>query len=249
MTIAEWIARGAKFDGDDPNKSLDKVKPLEKTATPPEKVAATTDRPQTKVPVKAKIVVARPTGNETVSFTKDIAPFMVERCLRCHSGNDPKGGLSLETFESLLAGGKTGSEITPGDLAKSRLWDLVGEQKPFKMPPGDAFIRRAHWNSLRTWIQEGAKFDGPDPKQPLKSLVPSETERQKAELARTSPEEFREKRKRRSEELWRRAVPKESPELSDCRRSHVGRRRPCKRPARFSMIVRRLLSKEDWRSS
>jgi hypothetical protein len=198
LKIAEWITRGARFDGDDPNKPLDKL-------------SAAVDHPRPKVPVK--IVVARPTGNETVSFTKDIAPFMVERCLRCHSGNDPKGGLSLETFETLLAGGKTGVEIVPGDLDKSRLWDLVGKQRPFKMPPGDAFIKRVHWNSLQTWILEGAKYDGGDPKRPLRSLVPSETERRSAELARISPQELHERRRRRSEELWRRAMPKDSPDL------------------------------------
>ncbi len=132
--IAEWINRGAKFDGDDPTKPLAQL-------------TAGVDRSRKTVAVK--IFVPRPTGNETVSFTKDIAPFMVERCLRCHSGSDPKGKLSLETFESLLSGGKTGAEVVPGSLEKSRLWALVGEQKPFKMPPGDAFIKRAHWNSLR----------------------------------------------------------------------------------------------------
>ncbi len=196
--IAEWINHGAKYDGDDPNKPLDKL-------------SAAVDRPRPKVPVK--IVVARPSGSETVSFTKDIAPFMVERCLRCHSGNEPKGGLSLETFETLLAGGKTGAEIVPGSLDKSRLWALVGNQRPFKMPPGDAFIKREHWNHLRTWILEGAKFDGGDPKQPLRSLVPSEAERRTAELARTSPQELHERRRRRSAELWRRALPKESPQI------------------------------------
>jgi mono/diheme cytochrome c family protein len=198
LKIAEWITHGAKFDGDDPHKPFDKL-------------SATVDRPRPKLLVK--IAVAKPTGNETVSFTKDIAPFMVERCLRCHGGNDPKGGLSLETFESLLAGGKTGAEIVPGSLEKSRLWDLVGNQKPFKMPPGDAFIKREHWNHLRTWIEEGAKYDGGDPKQPLRSLVPNEAERRTAELARTSPQEFRERRRRRSAEQWRRALPKESPQL------------------------------------
>src|ERR1700685_2165872 len=183
--IAKWIARGATFDADDVNKPLGQL-------------ASTAERSGSKVPVK--IVVARPTGGETVSFTKDIAPFIVARGLRCHSGADPKGGLSLETFESLLAGGKTGPEIVPGDLAKSRLWNLVGEQKPFKMPPGDLFLRREHWNDLRTWIAEGARYDGGDPKPPLASLVPSEAERRNAELARISPQEFRERRRRRTEE-------------------------------------------------
>jgi hypothetical protein len=198
VKIAEWINHGAKFDGDDPNKPLAKL-------------AAAVDRAGPKAPVK--IVVARPTGEETVSFTKDVAPFMVERCLRCHSGNDPKGGLSLETFETLLTGGKTGAEIVPGNLDKSRLWSLVGNQRPFKMPPGDAFIKREHWNHLRTWILEGAKYDGGDPKQPLRSLVPNETERRTAELARISPQEMHERRQRRSAELWRRALPKEPPQI------------------------------------
>ena len=198
LKIAEWINKGAKFDGDDPNKPLDQAGRRRLTVH------------GRKSPVK--IVVARPTGNETVSFVKDIAPFMVERCLRCHSGNDPKGGLSLETFESLLAGGKTGAEIVPGNLDKSRLWALVGKQKPFKMPPGDAYIKRSHWNHLRTWIVEGAKFDGSDPKQPLRSLVPTDAERRTAELARTSPQELHERRRQRTADIWRRALPKETPQ-------------------------------------
>jgi Planctomycete cytochrome C len=195
--IAEWINRGAKFDGDDPNKALNQL-------------TAAVDRARPKA--AAKIVVARPTGNETVSFTKEIAPFMVERCLRCHSGNDPKGGLSLETFEALLSGGKTGAEIVPGNLEKSRLWALVGEQKPFKMPPGDAFIKRSHWNSLRTWILEGAKYDGGDARKPMRELVPSESDRRMAELARSTPQELHDRRKQRSEEQWRRALPKDAPQ-------------------------------------
>ena len=141
------------------------------------------------------------------SFTKEIAPFMVERCLRCHSGNDPKGALSLETFETLLSGGKTGAEIVPGSLEKSRLW-LVGEQNPFKMPPGDAFIKRSHWNSLRTWILEGAKYDGGDARKPMGELVPSESDRRMAEMARSTPQELHDRRKQRSEEQWRRALPR-----------------------------------------
>jgi hypothetical protein len=200
--IAEWINHGAKFDGDDPNKRLDKLSTV-----------AGRSGSKLSSKISSKIVVARPTGNETVSFTKDIAPFMVERCQRCHGGNDPKASLSLETFETLLIGGKTGAEIVPGNLEKSRLWALVGEQKPFKMPPGDSFIKREHWNHLRTWILEGAKYDGVDPKQPLRDIVPSEAERRTAELARTSPQELHERRKSRSADLWRRALPKESPQV------------------------------------
>ncbi len=201
MKIAEWINRGAKFDGDDPTKPLDKL------AAAPAAVAATTKPKST-----AKVVIRRPKGNETVAFSKDVAPMLVASCLRCHSGNDPKGGLSMETFEALWAGGKSGPVIEPGDLVKSRLWQLAGEQKPFKMPPGDARITRTQWNRLRTWIAEGAAFDGSDPKQRLQSLVPSEIERRKAELARTTPAELRETRRSRSDEQWRRTFPKTDPQ-------------------------------------
>ena len=248
LKIAEWINKGAKFDGDDPNKPLAKL-------------AAATDVPRPKNPVK--IVVARPTGNETVSFVKDIAPFMVERCLRCHSGNDPKGGLSLETFESLLAGGKTGAEIVPGDLDKSRLWALVGNQKPFKMPPGDAYIKRTHWNHLRTWILEGAKFDGSDSKQPLRKLVPTDAERRTAELAHTSPQELHESaaserrksgggpcpRKPRKPSTATHSSFRETCRPSGSSRWPGGRPRTCRRLRRSSTTVRLPSSRGDWRSS
>ena len=61
-----------------------------------------------------KVGIPKPKGSETVTFTQDIAPILVNNCVRCHSGNDPKGGLSMETFELLWAGGKSGPVIAPG---------------------------------------------------------------------------------------------------------------------------------------
>jgi hypothetical protein len=205
MTIAEWINRGAKFDGDDKGKPLDKLA----MATPV--VAAAPGGTAKSMPATPKIGIRSPKGGETVAFTRDIAPILENNCVRCHSGNDPKGGLSMETFELLWAGGKSGAVIDPGQLAKSRLWQLAGEQKPFKMPPGDERITRSEWSKLRTWINEGAAFDGSDPKRKLASLVPSEIERRKAELAKTSAAELREKRRSHSDEQWRRTFPKTEP--------------------------------------
>jgi hypothetical protein len=202
LKIAEWINRGAKFDGDDPNKTLDK---LAVAAAP---VVA---RPVSK-PKMPRTDMPRPKGNETIAFSQEIAPILVENCLRCHSGNDPKGGLSMESFDTFWAGGKSGQVIVPGSLAKSRLWQLVGEQKPFKMPPDDAVIKRSQWTKIKTWISEGAPFDGSDAKQRLQSLVPSEIERRKAELARTTPAELRQRLRMRSDEQWRRTFPKSEPE-------------------------------------
>jgi mono/diheme cytochrome c family protein len=202
LKIAEWINRGAKFDGDDRAKTLDKLAlAAPATVTVPGGPVA---KPKTTV----TIGIRKPKGSETVVFTRDIAPILVNNCVRCHSGNDPKGGLSMETFELLWAGGKSGQVIEPSQLAKSRLWQLAGEQKPFKMPPGDERITRSEWGKLRTWITEGAAFDGSDPKRRLASLVPSEIERRKAELARATPAELRKARRSKSEEQWRRTFPR-----------------------------------------
>ncbi len=205
LKIAEWINRGAKFDGDDPSKPLDKLMP---PSTAVASTAGTTPKTMPKVP---KVDIQKPKGGETVTFTRDIAPILVNGCLRCHSGEEPKGGLSMETFEQLWNGGKSGQVIDPGQLGKSRLWQLAGEQKPFKMPPGDERITRSQWAKLRAWISEGAAFDGSDPKQRLASLVPTDAERRKSELARTSAEELRQKRRSRSDEQWRRTFPRTEP--------------------------------------
>ncbi|MCH7988855.1 MAG: hypothetical protein IID46_06845, partial [Planctomycetes bacterium] len=185
-TIAAWIKQGAKFDGKDRNA-----------------IVGQKEKPQA--------VIAKATGKETVSFTKDIMPFMVNICMRCHSGRNPRSEFSLETFEKLMQGGESGVLVIGGDLDGSRMWDLVGKQDPIKMPAGQAVITRTNWKNLRTWIEEGAKFDGKDPKLPLRQLIPSAEEIKTEQLAKLAPEEFIALRKDRNAELWKRVLSKEQP--------------------------------------
>ena len=189
-TIALWVNQGARVAGS----------------------TAVTKKPGTKTPsTPTKVTIAKPTGSETVSFTKDIAPFMVNLCVNCHNNRRKSGGLSLETFEQLMAGGKSGRIVLPGNIDGSRLWDLAGKQKPFKMPRGQARITRTNWRNLRTWIQEGAKFDGNNAKATLRSLVPTEEELKAARFAKMSEQEFAQYRRKRTETLWSRVLPKEKP--------------------------------------
>lgn len=192
QTIGLWIKQGAKFDGASA------------------KVAKKAGTPMNKKPIVVK--VAKPTGDETVSFTKDIAPFMVNLCLNCHNDRRKRGGFSMATFEKLLIGGKSGRVVLPGNLDGSRMWDLAGKQKPIKMPAGQARITRTNWRNLRTWIQEGAKFDGKDPKASLRSLVPTEEELKAARFAKMSAEQFAQYRRKRMEDVWGRVLPKEKPQ-------------------------------------
>jgi hypothetical protein len=198
--ITGWIASGAKFNGDNttPLRDLKAESPGGRDTSP--------------VPIN------KPTGSETVSFKDDIAPFMVNLCVGCHSGDGRglrEGGLSLESFEKLMKGGKSGRVVLPGNTKDSRLWHLVGEQylpdgTPLKMPPGQALITKTNHRNLRKWIEEGAKFDGPDPKAPLRSLVLTDAEKRAREVAALSPEEFARRRKEHAGDLWRRAFPNDA---------------------------------------
>ena len=54
------------------------------------------------------------------------------RCLDCHSGEKPSGGLDLSTREGLARGAKSGEVVEPGDPDASVLVEAVVEGR---MPP------------------------------------------------------------------------------------------------------------------
>ncbi len=196
QTIALWIQQGARFDG--PNEAMPLPQLIE--------AAKNMDKPEKKKE-EPPIEIAKATGNEKVSFVNDIAPTLVNICLRCHSGKEPAGGLSMETFEKLMRGGDSGRVLIPGNVEGSRLFRLVGARELPRMPQGQARITRKWFADLQTWIREGLKYDGEDPKKPLRELVPTEDEKRAMELAKLSPEEFAKLREERTEQMWKRAAP------------------------------------------
>ncbi|RLS58832.1 MAG: hypothetical protein DWH91_01665 [Planctomycetota bacterium] len=189
--VSNWISQGAMFDGDSEDTVLSRL------------------RLKTEVEEEEKsIVIAKPKGTETVSFTKDIAPFMANLCVRCHSGNNPNGGLSLETFYNMMRGGDSGKVVLPGEPKdKSRLYRLTGGLENPRMPQGQARITRQNYNDLTKWFEEGCVFDGVDPKTPLRSFVKSEAEMTADKYANYSPAQFQQLRKDRTADQMKRAVP------------------------------------------
>lgn len=186
--IGRWIAQGARFDGTD----------------------MTAEIGSSGVEPKPPIQVVMADGTETVSFTKDIAPWMVNVCFGCHSGNRRNAGYSLGTFEELLTDGDSGSTVVPGKPDESYIVDLVLRQDPIKMPQGNQVsIKRSQALALEKWIQEGAHFDGRDPKASLRSLVPTPAEIEAARLAAMSDSEFSDRRIEQAETLWKRAAGSE----------------------------------------
>lgn len=189
--LANWIKQGAKFDSDDETLKLSEF-----------------GKPGTKARTNTPIKIAKATGNEKVKFIKDLAPDFVNICERCHSGNNPRGGFRTVTFEDLMRGGDSGAVLIPGDLEGSRLWELINGGPP-KMPPGQARIYRGWYNNLKIWIEEGCKYDGDDPKAPLRRYVPTEDELKLAKLAKMTAEEFLAMRKEQTQEQWKKVSAKE----------------------------------------
>src|SRR3954469_1510165 len=73
---------------------------------------------------------------EPPAFDKDVAPLLTRRCLDCHSGADPKGGLDLTRKDAVL--GKDGPDAA-GKLDGSLLWQKGnGDEMPPKKPLGAA---------------------------------------------------------------------------------------------------------------
>lgn len=185
--LAKWIAEGAKFDG------------MDRTATLGSLVAMADGKPK---PPVVPVEIAKPTGGEKVSFVNDVAPTLVNTCGQCHLGNNPRGGFSVATFERMMQGGESGRVIVAGSLDGSRLWRLVNADEAPVMPAGQGRITRKWHADLRTWITEGAKFDGGDAKKPLAQLVPTPQELRARELAKMTPEQLAANRLKDTREKW-----------------------------------------------
>lgn len=109
-----------------------------------------------------------------VSFSKDIAPILIKSCQACHGTADPKGGYQVVNFTAVMKeGDSAAAPATPMKLDDSEIFRLVSsEDKDERMPKDGDPLPPEQVALIKRWIEEGAKFDGPDPNAALASLVP-----------------------------------------------------------------------------
>ena len=114
---------------------------------------------------------------EPVSFRKDIAQVLLDNCLACHGPKKAEGGYRVDTFERAIAEGDSGAAgFTEKDLEGSEAFRrIISEDADERMPLDGDPLAEDKVALLKRWIEEGAKFDGPDPKAPLASIVPPPT--------------------------------------------------------------------------
>src|SRR5688500_12582372 len=100
-----------------------------------------------------------PPSATAISF-RQVEEIIGERCEHCHNPDDEKGGLLMDSYASLIAGGEHGNALVPGDSRASRMMQMIeGRIKP-RMPHKEDPLPRAQVDLIRRWIDEGAP--GPD---------------------------------------------------------------------------------------
>ena len=107
---------------------------------------------------------AAPLNDQAISqperdYRDKVYPILKNNCFRCHSGMNHRGGLSMNTRESLLKGGRDGVVVIPGKPETSLLVDLVRHEgpknDPMPMPPKSK-LSDADIHVLTQWVKDGA---------------------------------------------------------------------------------------------
>jgi WD40 repeat protein len=107
---------------------------------------------------------------QDVGYSRQVRPFFEKYCVECHAGQDPDGGLSLESYKGLLAGGDHGKVLVPGKPDQSRLIRMVEGKTNPRMPPKKATQPKPEDIALlRAWVAAGAvdDSDGKHPQLPV----------------------------------------------------------------------------------
>lgn len=108
-----------------------------------------------------------------VSFARDLAPILADKCLTCHQEKKAKGHYRLDSYAMLIkAGDSKDAALTPGKPDASALYTrLVTHEEDDRMPQKDDPLPTAQIELFQRWIADGGKFDGSDPKLALTEIM------------------------------------------------------------------------------
>lgn len=97
-----------------------------------------------------------PTGIAVVAqdASASAARLIVTRCLTCHAGTEPEGGLDLSSRSGAVQGGVSGAAIDIASPIASRLWKQIESEE---MPPEDP-LSTSEKEIVRQWLMAGAPY-------------------------------------------------------------------------------------------
>jgi hypothetical protein len=106
---------------------------------------------------------------DNVSFREDVAPLLQKYCLPCHAEeNDNPSELALDSYSSLMKGGKHGVVVVPGAPEESSLIQKLSETPPFgeRMPMHSRrakstvpprYLTEEEVRVVSQWVAQGGK--------------------------------------------------------------------------------------------
>ncbi|HRX82155.1 MAG TPA: DUF1549 domain-containing protein, partial [Pirellulaceae bacterium] len=101
--------------------------------------------------------------SEELFFEQHVRPILKANCFHCHGEEGKReGGLDLRLRRLIVAGGDSGSSLTPGDSAASLLLERI---RSGEMPPVDKKLSEDEISLLEHWVNGGAKTARPEPEQ------------------------------------------------------------------------------------
>ena len=113
---------------------------------------------------------SEPAASGMAFFESKVRPLLIDHCYDCHSGDNTKGGLSLETKAAWSKGGDSGPAIVPGNPDESLVIQAVRytdadlamppQKKGGKLSPDKIAV-------LEEWVKMGA----PDPRETVAKIA------------------------------------------------------------------------------
>jgi hypothetical protein len=101
------------------------------------------------------------TSEQEAYFEQHVRPLLIQRCYDCHSGEERKGGLSLDTRGGWQRGGDRGAAIVPGNSEESLIVQAVRYADPNLQMPPEGRLADEEIATLEAWVRMGA----PDPRE------------------------------------------------------------------------------------
>lgn len=95
-------------------------------------------------------------AQDSPSFAKDIAPIFAANCASCHGASVKMGGLTLDTYDGVKR------VIEPGASENSRLFLRITGRVAPAMPMGGKPLAEGDIETIRKWIDAGAKPPTPE---------------------------------------------------------------------------------------
>jgi cytochrome c553/uncharacterized membrane protein len=163
--VAYWIDKGASKDlkTSELPAGLRGAAPVAAKSTPSSAPPAVSSAPAATASSAPTEPPSRPLPPELAPFRDVVHPILVAKCAGCHGEEQDSADLRVDKAELLLAGGRTGPSVVPGQPEKSLLLQrmrLPLEDVDHMPPEGEPQPAAPEIEAIRWWIAQGAKTDG-----------------------------------------------------------------------------------------